>query len=172
MGTATSKHQIGLCAGPLLSIALFWAARHSGLSFEASVTAGVTGLCALWWVLEVIPIPVTSIVPFAAFPLFGVVSHKDVASAYGHTIILLLLGGFILSRSLELCGAHRRLALLMVKLVGGKGGKQLVLGFMVATGVMSMWIANTAATLMLLPIALAVVEQSKDDRFCVALLLG
>jgi len=132
----------------------------------------VTGLCAVWWISEPIPIPATSLVPFALFPLTGVLDHKKVATAYGDTLILLLMGGFILSKAMEKSGAHRRLALGMVRLVGGKNRRRLVLGFMLATGAVSMWISNSATTLMMLPVAMAVLEQDESGELAAPLLLG
>lgn len=141
------------------------------LSEQASVTAAITTLCAVWWVLEPIPIPATSLIPFAAFPLTGVLSHKTVATAYGHHIILLLMGGFMLSVAIEKSGVHRRMALGMVRVTGG-AGRRLVLGFMLASWACSMWISNTATTLMLLPVVLAVVRGQDDPGLAVPLLLG
>jgi sodium-dependent dicarboxylate transporter 2/3/5 len=141
------------------------------LPFEAVATAEVTVLCAAWWVLEPVPIAVTSLIPFVAFPLLSVSTHRAVAAAYGHTLILLLLGGFILSKAVEHCGAHRRIALGMLRLTGGSG-RRLVLGFMLASAVCSMWISNTATTLMLLPVAQAILSHSRDDKLHLPLLLG
>lgn len=164
--------RVALFAGPLLATLIWWALGVAGLASTAQWCGAIAALCAVWWVTEPIPIPATSIIPFAAFPLTGVVSHKEVASAYGHHLILLLMGGFILSTAMERSGAHKRLALGMVRLFGRSGGRGLVLGFMLASGVLSMWISNTATTLMLLPVALAVINQSKDEKLGVALLLG
>jgi sodium-dependent dicarboxylate transporter 2/3/5 len=173
---ATTQTRLALMGGPLLGLILFLCVRNAGLSMDAAWTAAITAVCAVWWVTEPIPIPATSIIPFAAFPLTGVLTHKEVASAYGHTLILLLLGGFILSTAMASSGAHKRLAVGMVKLVGGGSGRKLVLGFMLATAVCSMWISNTATTLMLLPVALAVLEQDEEngggDTLKVPLLLG
>ncbi len=165
------KQLIFLWFGPIFGV-LVWAILFSlGMATSASLTAGITALCAFWWVTEPVPIPVTSLIPFAAFPLAGVLNHKEVATAYGHTLILLLMGGFILSTAMEKSGTHQRLALTMVRFVGG-GGKRLVLGFMLATALLSMWISNTATTLMMMPIALAVIEKSEDQELAVPLLLG
>jgi len=144
----------------------------------ASWTAAVTALCAVWWVTEPIPIPVTSLLPFVIFPLVGVLDHKAVATAYGHTLILLLLGGFIMSEAMARSGAHKRLAVGMVRLAGGRGGatpKRLILGFMLACALTSMWISNTATTLMLLPVAIAVIQQDEANgggQLALPLLLG
>lgn len=174
--TTETKTRMALLGGPALGAILFALVVASGLSTDAAWTAAITAVCATWWVTEPIPIPATSIIPFAAFPLTGVLTHKEIATAYGHTLILLLLGGFILSTAMASSGAHKRLAVGMVKLVGGAGGRKLVLGFMLATAVCSMWISNTATTLMLLPVALAVLEQDEanggGDTLKVPLLLG
>ncbi len=135
-------------------------------------TAAVTTLCAIWWVFEPIPIPVTSLLPLAILPLVGVLTSKQVGAAYGSPLILLLLGGFILSKAMERSGAHRRLALNMVQLFGRADQRRLVLGFMAAAALLSMWISNTAATLMLLPVALAVLNDDNGARLGPTLLLG
>jgi sodium-dependent dicarboxylate transporter 2/3/5 len=163
-----------LPGAPLLALILGAALLGAGLTSAEAVTAGVTLWCALWWVFEPVPIPATSIIPFAALPLGGVLTHQEVATAYGHHLILLLMGGLILSTAMETSGAHRRVALMMVRLVGGESGPRLVLGFMIAAASLSMWISNTATTLMLLPVALAVLQQTGQDRARLApvLILG
>jgi sodium-dependent dicarboxylate transporter 2/3/5 len=168
------KRQITLVIAGLVAAVVVWLVLRGpvGLSGQAAWCAAVTVICAVWWVTEPIPIPATSLIPFAAFPLTGVLDHTEVATSYGHSLILLLLGGFMLSTAMEKSGAHRRLALGMVRLVGGVGGRRLVLGFMVASAVLSMWISNTATTLMLLPVALAVLEQQSDEKLAAPLLLG
>ena len=174
--TAEKTQRLALIGGPLLAALLGTVVLGLGLSTAAAWTAAITAVCAVWWVTEPIPIPATSLIPFAAFPLTGVLTHKEVATAYGHTLILLLLGGFILSTAMASSGAHKRLAVGMVRVVGGGGGSRMVLGFMLATAFCSMWISNTATTLMLLPVALAVLEQDEvnggGQALRVPLLLG
>ncbi|MEJ2130368.1 MAG: SLC13 family permease, partial [Gammaproteobacteria bacterium] len=99
-------------------------------------------------------------------------SQADVSQAYGNSLVLLLLGGFILSTAMERSGAHRRIALAMVRLFGGTSSRRLVFGFMSAAAMLSMWISNTATTLMLLPVALAVLEKAEDPKLATPLLLG
>lgn len=135
-------------------------------------TAAITLLTAIFWVTEVIPIPATSLIPFALFPFAGVLSHKQVASALGSHVILLLMGAFMLSKSLEKSGVHRRLAVYMVRLVGANSGCRVVIGFMLAAAFLSMWISNTATTLMLIPIALAVLQYIDDQPMEKALIMG
>lgn len=161
-----------LWIGPLLAGLLAILLVVIGMKSQIVVVASITLLCAVWWIFEPIPIPVTSMIPLAAFSLTGVLTSNQVASAYGHPLILLLLGGFILSQSMSYSGAHRRIALMMVNLFGSSSPKHLVMGFMVAAAILSMWISNTATTLMLLPVALATVESANDKRLTSALLLG
>ena len=147
-----------------------------GWSTEGSLTAGITVLCALWWVFEPIPIPATSMIPLGVMPLVGILDGNQVAQAYGDPLIILLMGGAMLSKAMEKSDAHRRLALSMVNLFGGNSLKTLVFGFMVASAVLSMWVSNTATTLMLLPVAYAVIDSIKDGdertRLAVPLFLG
>ena len=168
MGRDSRVILLGLVAAIVAALV----ARTSGMPYEAAVTSGVTLLCLIWWVLEPVPIPVTSLVPLAVFPVLGVLDRHDIAAAVGSQLVLLMLGGFLLSKGMEHTGAHRRVALLMVRLLGGENPRHLVLGFMVASAVLSMWISNTATVLMLLPVALAVLEQAEQRRLAVPLLLG
>jgi sodium-dependent dicarboxylate transporter 2/3/5 len=144
----------------------------AGFAWDAAATLGVTVLCVVWWVFEPIPIPATSLVPLAALPLLGVLPQAKVSEAYGHPLVLLLLGGFILSTAMEKSGAHRRIALTMVRAFGGTSSRRLVFGFMAAAAMLSMWISNTATTLMLLPVALAVIERAPDPKLATPLLLA
>ncbi len=169
----SNPKNLALVLGPLLGCLAYVSLAFSGQSPEICCTVAVTVWVAVWWVFEPVPIPVTSLIPFALLPLGGVLSHSQVSQAYGHTLIMLLMAGFILSTAMEKSGAHRRVALTMVRLIGGGSGRRLVLGFMVASAVLSMWISNTATTLMLLPVAMAVLEQSKDKKqLAIPLLLG
>ena len=157
--------------GPVLSIILYITLAYSGWESAPAATASITFLCAVWWVFEPIPIPFTSMLPLALFPLLGILSPAQVAQAYGSPLILLLLGGFMISTAMSDSGAHRRIALHMVNVFGGGSARGLVLGFMTAAAVLSMWISNTATTLMLLPVALAVLERA-DRQLAIPLLLG
>ncbi len=150
-------------------------ASLAGLSAEQAATAAVAAICAVFWIAQPVPIPVTSLIPFFVFPLTGVLAEKQVAHSYGHHLVLLLMAGFMLSMAIEACGAHRRLALLMTRLVSGSGPVQaprLLLGFMIAAAFASMWISNTAATLILLPIALAASEGKEQAILRPRLLLA
>ncbi|MFT5129048.1 MAG: sodium-dependent dicarboxylate transporter 2/3/5 [Rhodothermales bacterium] len=164
---------IMLFAGPTLGVLCAWIPQACGwLERDASLTLGISVWTALWWIFEPIPIPVTSLLPLGLLPMAGVLDGKAIAGSYGHSLVLLLLGGFILSRAMEKSGAHRRIALMMVNGCGGGGGRSVVFGFMLATAVISMWISNTATTLMMLPMAIAILQSSKDNSLRVPLLLG
>ena len=162
---------IVLWLGPVIGFLISYLMETHGWDGSAQIVAGVTILCAIWWVFEPIPIPITSIIPLAIFPMTGALGKEKVAMAYGHYLILLLMGGFMISQAVEKSGIHRRIAFFMIKSFGGRG-RNLVFGFMAATALLSMWISNTATTLMLLPVALAIIAQSADDGLRIALLLG
>jgi sodium-dependent dicarboxylate transporter 2/3/5 len=132
---------------------------------------------AAWWFTEAVPIPVTSLLPVVLFPLLGLSTAQEVSRQYAHELIFLFLGGVLLAMAMERTGLHERIAVRIIRLFG-QGRRSLVLGFMVATAAMSMWISNTATTIMLLPVALAVLSRAEgdsdgvDQAFPVALLLG
>lgn len=164
---------IALWGGPVTALAAAWALATAGHGGDTAVVGFIAVLCVLWWVFEPVPIPVTSLLPLALLPLLGVLTPAQVGQAYGSPLILLLLGGFLLSKAMEHSGAHRRVAIGMVRLFGASSGRRLVLGFMVAAALLSMWISNTATTLMLLPVVLAVLDATdRKAELAVPLLLG
>ena len=144
----------------------------SGWDAKACWTGAVALLCVIWWISEPIPIPITSLIPLAIFPLAGVLPKEEIAKAYGSDMVLLMLGGFMISAAMAHSGAHHRLALGLIKLVGGGSSRRIVLGFMCACAALSMWISNTATALMMLPLALAIISQSEDKKLALPLLLS
>lgn len=144
----------------------------NGFSQGLSLTAAITLLIAIMWVTEALPIPVTSLIPFVAFPMAGVIDYREAASSLGSHVILLLMGAFMLSKALEKSGVHRRIAVYMLRVCGTSSAKRLVLSFMLTSAVLSMWISNTATTLMLLPIAMAIITSMNSPKLATALLLG
>jgi sodium-dependent dicarboxylate transporter 2/3/5 len=162
-----------LLIGPIVALLSYLICAHTlGVEEAAAITVGITVLTVIWWVSEALPIPITSLIPFALLPLFNIVGHSEVSAAFGSHVILLLMGAFMLSKSLERAGVHIRLAIIMVNAIGAHSKKRLVFGFMVATAVLSMWISNTATILIMLPIALAVLAPVTDRRLKVAMILG
>tara|TARA_B100000989_G_scaffold281088_1_gene245011 strand:+ start:691 stop:2076 length:1386 start_codon:yes stop_codon:yes gene_type:complete len=166
-----SLKQQFLFIGPLIAgLTYYW--LDINLASNIAITAAVAVWCVSWWIFEPVPIPVTSLLPIAIFPLAGVLTADQVAAAYGNKLVLLLLGGFLLSTAISHCGAHRRIALTMVHWFGSNNPKRLVMGFMVASAILSMWISNTATTLMLLPVVLAIIDSSDNKKLALPLLLG
>lgn len=156
----------------LASIALAAMLMSIGQPKAIALTAAITLLTAVLWVTEALPIPATSLIPFFAFPMAGVISHKEAASALGSHVILLLMGAFMLSKALEKSNVHSRLAFYMLQLTGADSAKRLVLAFMLTAAILSIWISNTATTLMLLPIALAILQHINNPKVSTAILLG
>lgn len=167
-----SMKRYSLAFGPLIAFLVAFLLHNSGWHLQACFAASITVLCAIWWIFEPIPIAATSLLPLGGFPLLGVLDGQQIASAYGSPIILLLVGGAMMSKSMEKTGAHRRIALWMIHGFGTSSLRRLVFGFMAASAFLSMWISNTATTLMLLPVAMAILETSNNRRLTVALLLG
>jgi sodium-dependent dicarboxylate transporter 2/3/5 len=161
---------IGWVAGPGLGLLAAWGA--SSLGVAAAVVVGVTLWTAVWWLTEPVDAAVASLLPVALFPLAGVLTGRQVAEAVGNDLLLLLGGGFMLSTALERTGAHRHLAVALIRAVGGNSGRRVLLAFMASTALLSMWVSNTAATLMLLPVARAVLESYADRRLDAPLVLG
>jgi solute carrier family 13 (sodium-dependent dicarboxylate transporter), member 2/3/5 len=125
--------------------------------------ASVVALMACLWMTEAIPMAATALLPMTLFPLLGVSSASDTAGAYMNSIIFLYVGGSLIALAMERCGLHRRVALTVIDAIGGSADR-IVLGFMLAGGFVSMWISNTAAAVMMLPIATAIISQM-EERF-------
>jgi sodium-dependent dicarboxylate transporter 2/3/5 len=144
----------------------------SGLSIKESHTLFITLVTATMWVTEKLPIPVSSLIPVACFPLLNVLDSKSIALAYGSPLILLLLGGFMLSTAMAHTNTHKLIANKIIRSIGSNSQSKILLSFMLAAALLSMWISNTATTLMLLPIAMAILEKNSSKRFSLILLLG
>jgi solute carrier family 13 (sodium-dependent dicarboxylate transporter), member 2/3/5 len=167
-----SSHYRSTIAGLVLAAMAFAVMARGGMPLPQCWTAAVTVLCAVWWIFESIPLAATALVPLAVFPLSGVLTEKQAATAYSDPIVLLFMGGFMLSKAAESSGTHRRIAQAMIAAVGSTSGRRIVLAFMLATALCSMWISNTATALMMLPVALAVLESDTSGKLGVPLLLG
>ena len=145
----------GFWVGVFLFLAIIFLPSPDGLTESAWLVAAVAVLMVTWWATEAIPIPVTSLLPLAIFPILGVTSIETAALPYANKNIYLFLGGFLIALSIERSGLHKRLALIMIKKIGSDGPK-LIGGFMLVSALISMWVMNTSTTLMLLPIGLAI----------------
>lgn len=168
---------IGLVLGPLfLLVTLVWPAP-AGMSTEAWAALGLMLLMATWWATEAIPIPATALLPIVLIPALGLGTIKAATSPYANPIIFLFLGGFTLGLAMQRWNLHRRIALLTLRAMGDKPSRQIG-GFMIATAFLSMWVSNTATSIMMLPIGLSVIgmmDSSNPEgvrRYATALLLA
>ena len=148
--------KIGLLAGPLCFIFIQYSTLLN-LSFEAIAVLATACWMVVWWITEAVSISVTALLPLIIFPLTGVMEINNVGANYGSSIVFLFFGGFVLALGLEKVNLHKRIALTIIKKTGTSPNK-VVLGFMIATAFMSMWISNTASTVVMLPIALSVIN--------------
>ncbi len=163
--------------GVILSIVGFYSVSSAEYPMASYATAMII-LMAVWWIFEVVPIAMTSLIPLLFLPFVGLMDMREVGTFYGRPIIFLFLGGFLLAIGLKKSGVHKRIALFILKVIGEKPSS-IVLGFMIASAFLSMWISNTASVLVMLPIALSILEQVKpsgsekgNSLFGVTLMLG
>ena len=149
---------VGFFLGIVVFTGMLLMGTPEGMRPEAWSVACVTALMACWWMTDAIPIPATSLLPICLYPLLGVMSSKEAAAPYADDILFLFMGGFFLAVTMERWNLHRRVALHTIRIVGSSPSR-MVLGFMVATGFLSMWVSNTACAMMMVPIGLAVVSE-------------
>lgn len=170
---------VGRILGPILFAVIILFLEPKEMNSDALAMLAVTAWVATWWVTEAIPIAATSLLPLILLPLLGALSIADTAKSYSHPMVLLYMGGFMIAMAIEKWNLHKRIALHIIKLIG-ENIRLIILGFMIATGFLSMWISNTATSLMMLPIAIAVSSQlsgsmenhKTDNKIGKAILLG
>lgn len=152
----TTRQKIGLIGGiPIFLLFLFYPISQT-LEPISQKTLAVAILMAWWWITEALPIPATSLIPIVAFPLMRIMDGKEVVQSYGDSNIFLFMGGFFLAMAMQKWELHRRIALHIIKFIG-LAPRKIILGFMIATAFLSMWISNTACTMMMYPIGLAII---------------
>jgi sodium-dependent dicarboxylate transporter 2/3/5 len=149
---------IGRIIGPALFLFVLLFLKPTDLGAEGLAMLAVTAWVAVWWITEAIPIAVTALLPLVLLPALGALPMMNTASSYSHPMVLLYMGGFMIAMAIEKWNLHKRIALNTISFIG-TNIQQIILGFMVATAFLSMWISNTATSLMMLPIAIAVVTQ-------------
>ena len=186
MRMLTSRSDTGLVLGPVIFLVLLLLPLSDGVPPAAMHVAAITALMATWWITEAIPIPATSLLPVVLFPLMDVMDGSKVTQAYGNHLVYLFMGGFFIAVTVEKWDLHRRIALHTIRLVGVTPDL-IILGMMLATAFLSMWISNLAATMMMMTIGMAVLQQSINQldrqtssvdtrkghyRFGTALMLG
>mgnify|MGYP000871517829 CR=1 FL=1 len=170
------KHQVFIVIGILLSLFLF-TSNPLQLDDKAAAVLAIAFLVIFLWITEAIPMAAAALLPLVLFPLLDIMPVKDVAKSYGDPIIFLFMGGFFLGLAIEKWNLHKRIALNIVR-ISGTNGNSIILGFIMATGGISMWLSNTATTMMLFPIATSVIlvmkenhTQGNQQNFSIALML-
>jgi len=161
--TLGTRRRLGLVIGPVVFL-LILVAPIPTLATPAQAVLAVASLMAIWWLSEALPLAATALLPLVLFPILGVKSTAVTAPAYMNRNILLFMGGFFIAMAMQRWNLHRRIALFIVSRVG-TGGRRLVLGFMIATAALSMWISDTATAMMMLPIVLAVILEIAPSRY-------
>lgn len=168
-----------LLLGPLICFAIAFLPIEI-ISPEADCVIGVACWMILWWITEVVSISVTALIPLTFFPLLSIMSIKEVAPYYGHPIVFLFFGGFIMALALEKVNLHKRIALSIINFTGTHPDR-VILGFLISTAFLSMWISNTATTVVMLPIAYSVIKlmssdgdgiTKEDKKFALSIMLG
>jgi sodium-dependent dicarboxylate transporter 2/3/5 len=149
--------------GPLSFFVLLLTLPEDGIGPDSHKVLALASWMIIWWMTEAVPIPVTALLPMVLFPFMGVMKMSEAATPYANPIIFLFLGGFFIALALEKHRLHERIALQLIRLTG-TSGNGIIMGFMLATGLISMWISNTATAMMMLPIALSVVNLIKESK--------
>jgi len=157
--------RIGLLLGPAIFILTYVVVPEGFISPNAFKVIAMAAWVICWWVTEAVPFPVTALLPLIVFPLLGVMPISQSAAPYANPIIFLFMGDFFLALALEKHRLHERIALNLIR-VTGTSGNGIIMGFMMATAFISMWISNTATAMMMMPIALSVIKlviPNKDE---------
>jgi sodium-dependent dicarboxylate transporter 2/3/5 len=178
-GPVKSRSQkIGLLLGGILFAGILSLVDLEPGNPAPTRMAAVAALMAAWWITDAIPLYATALLPMVLYPLMGILSGGKTAPIYVNSTIFLFIGGFMIALAMQKWGLHRRIALAIIRAIGG-GPSRIVLGFMLAAAFLSMWISNTATAIMMMPIGLAIIVQmeSRYDpgdtaRFSSGLMLG
>ena len=174
---ARSHKNIFIIAGPVAAVTVYLLLGASELSHEGKSVAAIATVMGIWWVSEAVPLGVASLLPIIGFPILGALPESDAAMAYASPSIFLFLGGFLLALGVQTSGLDKRIATTTISIIGSSPAR-VVAGFMIASGLVSLFVSNGATTMMMLPIALAVIslvrEQLGDDgrKFAIGLLVS
>ncbi|MFP8489256.1 SLC13 family permease [Gracilimonas sp. Q87] len=153
---------LGLVTGLAVFLLVFWSPVPEGLKEAAWKTAAVTLLMAIWWITEAISISVTALLPIALFPILDIVSISEATTPYANPLIFLFMGGFIIALAMERWNLHNRIALSIINVVGVKPSS-IIVGFIIASAFLSLWVSNTATAVMMLPIALSILNLNTKE---------
>lgn len=157
-----NRKYLSLLSGVLVALLMYFV-NPFNVDAESVKVLAIGGLMITWWVTEALPMPVVALLPLIFFPLLRINSMENTAAPYANPVIFLFMGGFMLGLAIEKWNLHRRIALNIVRLTGTSGDR-IVLGFILATGLLSMWLSNTATTMMMFPIALSVIHVMKENH--------
>jgi sodium-dependent dicarboxylate transporter 2/3/5 len=173
-----TRFVVGFFGGILLFILISIFGNLKPGQPQVTYTLAVAALMAVWWITEVVPLAVTSLLPVVLFPLLGIMNGKDVSATYFNHVIFLFIGGFVVALAMQKWNLHKRIALKILMVTGVSPGR-ILLGFMLATSFLSMWISNTATTMMMVPILLSIINKLEEligkkniSRYSIGLLLG
>ncbi|WP_440999768.1 SLC13 family permease [Fodinibius sp. SL11] len=162
-GQFERKKQLGFIAGIVVFLIPYLIPAPEGLSLEGWHTAAVAMLMAIWWITEALPIPVTALLPIVLLPVLNISTIDEATAPYANPLIFLFMGGFIIAQAMERWDLHKRIALNIVSFVGIKPSS-IIMGFIIASAFLSMWVSNTATALMMLPIALSVLKLVENQK--------
>jgi len=157
-----ASKNFGLILGPLMFFVILLFFHPSGLNDQSNAVLAATIWIAIWWIFEALPIAVTALLPIVLFPIAGGMDLAQTTASYGHKLIFLIMGGFMIAIAIEKWNLHKRIALYIIYFIG-TDLRKIILGFMVATAFLSMWISNTATAVMMLPIGVVIIKQLKDN---------
>lgn len=157
------RKRLGFAAGIIVFLIMYFSQAPEGLSDEGWHTAAVGLLMAIWWITEALPIPVTALMPIVLLPVLNITTIGEATSPYANPLIFLFMGGFVIALAMEKWDLHKRIALNIVNFVGVKPSS-IIMGFIIASAFLSMWVSNTATALMMLPIALSVLKLVEDQK--------
>jgi len=173
-----SRSIIGFTSGIILFLVIILFFDLDPNNPKVTYTLAIALLMAIWWITEVVPLAITSLLPVVLFPLFGVMNGKDVSATYFNHVIFLFIGGFLIALAMQKWNLHKRIALKILMITGVSPGR-ILLGFMLATSFLSMWISNTATTMMMVPILISIIKKLEEiigkkaiSRYSIGLLLG
>ena len=162
LSSSLFRERLGLILGILLFL-FFLVANPFNLDFGARKVLAVAALMITWWIGEAMPMPAVALIPIVLFPLMGIAGIKETTARYADSVIFLFMGGFMIGLAIEKWNLHKRIALSIVSITGTSGDR-IVLGFILATGLLSMWLSNTATTMMMYPIAASVIFVVKENH--------
>ena len=157
-----ASKNFGLILGPLMFFVILLFFHPSGLNDQSNAVLAATIWIAIWWIFEALPIAVTALLPIVLFPIAGGMDLAQTTASYGHKLIFLIMGGFMIAIAIEKWNLHKRIALNIIYFIG-TDLRKIILGFMAATAFLSMWISNTATAVMMLPIGVVIIKQLKDN---------